>query len=743
MVDLALSYAGIRFPIDLSGGVARFRHRRGSLTRVAVEAKPLDLMAWAGRRLRGILSESTPDLLIAPAPSGALVGMRSGGAALAFDVVVAPGERDLRLLPERARGVGLGAPPHVLALRALAAICQSFGKVVGGAVVIPDAVGMLVRHVLPNAGARAPSVAGVRWEMIAAQESSFRVEARADAPPPELHSRCIRALELADLAADADDAAYRGDVDAARSRYMALLERAPRHREVSERIAWIDLTTGDRPESALSTLVDAAPATSAGVLGGELLAAIGDHEGALTALSHAAHGEPYGALASLIWIRVAELASELDVRLSALDQAVARAPGLEVPRWARLSARLDMADLRGAKADAEHLEAAARGPEARHGIWRRAADAFLDRGYVAEASALFERALRYAPDSADSVAGLARSLRAAGQAKRALDLFARAAAMEAKRGKAAHAVELELARCLAEVADDRPAAIARARRIPPDAPESFEARLLEGRWRSELGDVAGASTALGRLRDAVELASSFEPDRAAFVAALLVEASQIEERERADLVAAQRHLGLALRLRPRDRAIAAAFRRVAGEVARAAKVARPEAPIGAPVVGGRPSGQRHADLPAPQGDMEVQGVEGVESAQSDQSDQSAELEAAVERPLPGDEPSDAEPSEGALPGDEQLAERLTDRVRADPHDHAAVMSLADVLERLGRDLELLSLLSARMEEGDEEARRDAGPRRREVLLRLAVKARAEGRASEAELFEMMASSDPA
>src|SRR5690349_6146194 len=32
VTELALSYAGVRFPIDLSGGVARFRHRRGELT---------------------------------------------------------------------------------------------------------------------------------------------------------------------------------------------------------------------------------------------------------------------------------------------------------------------------------------------------------------------------------------------------------------------------------------------------------------------------------------------------------------------------------------------------------------------------------------------------------------------------------------------------------------------------------------------------------------------------------------
>jgi hypothetical protein len=56
-------------------------------------------------------------------------------------------------------------------------------------------------------------------------------------------------------------------------------------------------------------------------------------------------------------------------------------------------------------------------------------------------------------------------------------------------------------------------------------------------------------------------------------------------------------------------------------------------------------------------------------------------------------------------------------------------------------MDLLALLSARMEEGDDEARAEVAPLRRAVLLRLAAGARAEGRASEAELYEMMADAD--
>ena len=279
--------------------------------------------------------------------------------------------------------------------------------------------------------------------------------------------------------------------------------------------------------------------------------------------------------------------------------------------------------------------------------------------------------------------GLGRALRAAGQDRRAVDLFARAVTLAKRAGVPAHGAELDLARALAEIAGDRPAAVARARAIPPGVAESAEARFLEGRWRAELGDLAGAALAFGRLRDAVELLAPPDADHAAALAALLAEAADIEERERGDLHAAQRSLGLALRMRPRDPGIGARFRRVAAMVARPAPIAPEPAPIAAP-----PPPEEH-----------------------DEAD------------------------------DDRLAQELTDRLRADPRDHATAMKLAAALERLGRDLDLLALLSARLDEGDLAERREVTPLRRKALQRLAAEARAAGRASEGELYEMMAASD--
>jgi thioredoxin-like negative regulator of GroEL len=713
VVDLALGLPNIRFPVDLSGGVARFRHRRGALSRIAVEAGATALASWAAPRLRGLFAESAPEVVLAPFEDGLSVGVRSGRAALAFDVIVAPIEGDLRLIPDRARGLGLTVPPHALAMRALTSVAGPFGRVLRGAVVIAEAAAQLGRHVLPAAGARAPSAAGVRWEApeIDAGEREggpirLVLSARAGASPPALGDRLLRALELAELCGDADQAAFAGDFEKARRLYLAALERAPRHPEISQRAAWIDVIAGDRAEGALSTIVEAMPAAFAGVLGGALLAAVGDEDGARVAYTRAAQVEAHGALAALTWLEAARLAPGLAERLDALDGAIARAPSLDLARWERLEARLDVADVRGARADAEHLEAAARGSDAKHAVWKRAADAFLSRGYVAEAGALFERALRYAPDSIDAVTGLARSLRAAKQDRRAVDLFARAVALAARAGVAAHAAEIELARALAEVAGDRPAAIARVRAIPPGLAESAEARFLEGRWRAEIGDLAGAALAFGRLRDAIELEAKVSPDRAAALAAMLGEAAAIEENERGDVHAAQRDLGLALRLRPKDPGIAARFRRVAAIVAKGA----PAAVVAAPAV--------RAPEPV------------------------VELEPEPEPPPATEVPPapSAEQEEHDEAADEALVQELTDRLRANPRDHAIAMELADALERLGRNLDLLALLSARLEEGDEEERREVAPRRRAVLRALADEARDAGRASEAELYEMMAES---
>jgi hypothetical protein len=96
------------------------------------------------------------------------------------------------------------------------------------------------------------------------------------------------------------------------------------------------------------------------------------------------------------------------------------------------------------------------------------------------------------------------------------------------------------------------------------------------------------------------------------------------------------------------------------------------------------------------------------------------------------------PEEEIYEDDESLAEQLTDQLRADPDDHEVARDLAAALERLGRDMDLLALVSTRIEDGTPEIVEEFWPIRQDVLLRLAMAARTEGRPSEAELYEQMA-----
>ena len=98
----------------------------------------------------------------------------------------------------------------------------------------------------------------------------------------------------------------------------------------------------------------------------------------------------------------------------------------------------------------------------------------------------------------------------------------------------------------------------------------------------------------------------------------------------------------------------------------------------------------------------------------------------------GTEPSD----EGEL-NLELRAEQLSERLRADPNDGVAVAELAALLELLGRDHELLALLSARIDEVSGDERGALIVQRRAVLGRLIAAARQAGRDEEASLYQLM------
>ncbi len=695
VASLALRLDELRFPLDLTGGVARFRHRRGRLTGGVLAAPPDRLAAHAAQKLRGQLGAGAVHVTVAPFGGGLSIGITADSAALAFDVVAAPLERDLRLLVEEARGLGLPDAAHVVAGRLVGALLGPVAERVGGAFVLRDPFGAVARRLLPDAGVRAPTTEGVVLDLDDAGAGAGRLIARVG-EPARLTLRAVRALEAAELCADADAAAVEGDRDRARALYVAALERAPRHPEITARLAATDMAAGERAEAALATLAELGALVDAGLLGSMVLEAVGERQAAYAAAARAAAAEPFGALAALAWLRAARLSDQPRATEDALDQALVRGPALAEARWERLAARLAKGDLRGALADAQHAEAAAPTPEARHDACRRAAHELLARGFAAQAQQLFERALRHRPRSAEAVAGLAAALRDLGKPRRALDLFARAADLSARSGARDHALDLEVARLLASYAADRPAAVARAAAVPQEAPDAPEARLLEAQWRAELGDVAGASRAAARLRSIAESKGAALEGGVSHrgLAARLVELAHLEEGMLSDPRAAERDLALALRLHPEDREAARALRRLG--LARTAPSPDPAAQALAARAPVAP-----AATPAP-------------------------------RSPPEEAPED--PAE-----DEALAERLIAKLRADPKDVENADRLAAVLERLGRELELLALVSGRIDEAPEHEREALLERRDQTLRRLAERARADGRDDEASLYDSMIS----
>lgn len=565
---LSLSLPGLRFPLDLSGGVPVFRHRRGRLELVRLEVQPSTLIRWLAPRLQeivGVLGRP-PGLWLNPSALG--VGLVGTRGCLAFDLLWLPDDSTARWVVARARGFDLNGPALGYALRAVDSVIAGFGERRGRIVSIPRTAQQLLRSTLPPVGARIPSSAHVRFSPTIEHAEYWAVELDASFAPPALSPLGIAALELASLVTAADDALAAGQADVARAAYHQALERAPRHPEIVRLIAEIDACVPDRTEAALGMLIETEQATRAGAVGAALLARRGDPEAACEALAAAAREELYPPLRALLWLGLARLQAEPRTRGQTLDRAVAECPDLPLSRWARLEARLDQSDAQNALADAEYLEASASGLHAKHRATRRAAELFLGVGCVREASAMFERSLRYLPEDPEAVAGFASTLRAAGDLDRATALYERALRLAHENDRGFDTATLELAKLLASHVRDLPAAIARVRQIRNDSKHSLQARVMEARWRIALGDVTGATLAYGQLREAVELCATPQSSASAW----LVEAARFERDVQRDLAAAERHLALALRLDPKNDEVLDAYRSTA--VASAARLRR-------------------------------------------------------------------------------------------------------------------------------------------------------------------------
>ncbi|HWZ90612.1 MAG TPA: tetratricopeptide repeat protein, partial [Polyangiaceae bacterium] len=535
VIGLSLTLPNLKFPLDLGGGVPRFRHRRGQLEHVALSTNYTRLAGFFERRIGDVLGDLVRPVLVFARGQGIGVGLVAAERALAFDLLWVPEERHARFVVSNARGVGLPGAALGFALRALDGVFSEIGVRHGRVISILDAGAQLGRLLLPAVGARAPAGQRVRFGALATTGDEARVELDATFPPVELAAAGMRALELANLVSVGDDALARGAADDARAVYLAALEQAPRHPELVRLVADIDLQVAERAEAALGMVVESMSATSAGLTGAELLWRLGDFDGARQALSEAAEREPYAPLAALMWCRLAERDPSPIERRTALDRAVAQAPGLELPRARRFAGRLERGDSEGALADAEHLEAMTRGARGKHDKNLRSARAFFNAGFVREARRCFERALRYAPDDARATAGLARALLESGLRERATTLLARAVALSERGGQPDADALIDLALVLASDLKDLPQAVARVRQVSAASPRHVEARRLEARWRADLGDIAGASLAYGRMREAIELSDDVALNAASF----LLEAADFEHAAERDVLAAE------------------------------------------------------------------------------------------------------------------------------------------------------------------------------------------------------------
>jgi tetratricopeptide (TPR) repeat protein len=576
---------------------------------------------------------------------------------------------------------------------------------------------MLARAILPEAGARAPASDRVPCTAIFAQQGTLSILAARGATPAPASPAGVRRLEGARRLGRADEALRSSADDDARAEALAELERAPRDSEALRRLVEIDERVPGRAEAALAAIAELAGdlAERLGPTPGDLRAQSGDIAGAIAAYERAAEDEPCGPLASRAYERGAALTKDPALASSLLDRAIARAPRSCSARWARLDARLALGRLDDALADAEHLEALVRTADAKHAVWMRAGAAFRRAGLGARSGAIFERALRFTPDDPAALAGLGAALAAdpagaAAASSRPLDpsrraargvaLLSRAADRAYATGTAAAAIELDLARALADVLRDLPAAIAHAGLVPPEAPEFLPARTLEGRWRARLGDLAGASLAFAQLRERAATLT-FDPEitgarggAADAVIDGLFEAARFERDTRGDLLAAQRHLAVALRIRPQHEEAGRDYRALGAALV---GVTLPDEPPSEPP----PSEQQ---VPA----AIASSASGVSALAMFDDDAPAEASAK--------------------------AEELTRRLHADPTNDAVAGELAAVLEDLGRHHELLALLSARLEDAPPERRPALLPRFRETLERLARGAEGAGRADEAALY---------
>lgn len=711
---------GVGFPLDVSGGVDRFRHRRTTLETMGLAIEHGKAERWLSALTEGLITRGPCEARIGwVAPTDVGIGeaqsereekliWSSGNvrielwaetAILALDLALAPAPSGISAIAHRVRAVGTEKPATAIAGALLSRIARALeGESRGLRIDLRDPTKGAAMHAFVLRGARIPLREGLVMVRAQPEVERFAIELRRGDTPAAPSSIYLALDELDRIVGDADVALTAGDVEGAREQYVRALERAPRHRAILTRLAEIDAVHPERAEAALSWLRDAQRgrtrrALDGNDLGRALLFAflnerLGAHGRARGGWDRAgaealARGEPR--VAARAFSRAAAVTKDSDPQLPALlDRALASDPGEIDARWRRASLHIRGGDDGRALEDVEHLEARSRGREARRRTLMRAAQLWHEAGRPDRAIPAWERAVRHVPDDRGVVAGLGTALLAAGETQRAIGLLAHATTLPGEQDGLA-AIVLELARALAERVGDLPAAIGRVREISNDDPHAAHARALEGACRLQLGDQVGAERAYAVAADLVERRGVPEGDARA-VRELLSGAARVSRGD-GRVALAMRLAMAALTLDPTDGDLQAMVRSLGRAVASDEPEVEPTTDPG--IVSG--------------------------SALTVSFDDGGGIE------------------EGSA-SDQARADVLLARMKGDPEDDAAVDELVDLLGRLGRDAELFALLSARWEDATADERQTMIPRQRAVLERLAHAADAQGRTVEAQLY---------
>lgn len=738
--ELTWSLPGVTFPLELGGGVRSFRHRRGLLQRLVVSIGLSELEQWLTKRLdqQAEFGALLRPVAVWPLPEGLGLGVFGERGVIAADLLWLPQDGDGGFVVSHPRGVlDTPQPPLTSALmlvsRALGELQTHTGRVVR----LTDFARNLVRAVLPGLGFRLPAVGGVRCGGFEFRSDRIVIAVDRGFPVWAMPAPVTRAREFAAVALGGDTALLAGDWSSARRAYVAALEQAPRHPELSQTIAAIDAHFEERAEAALGMLVESLPAVEFGLVGAQLLAKTGDTEGARLAVSKLAGHERFPPLCAAYWVKLSEWLPSSIEKAEVIELALACSAASVVARWARFRSRVEVGDVNGAVADAEHLEASARGADAKHTALLQAAQELSNVGFVDAAAKLYERALRYSPSDPRSSLGVALGLIEAGKYERATVVLQRTLDLATTDEGVASETNLALGRLLAEHAGDLPAAIARVRRVTGLGRASVEARGFEAQWRGQIGDVAGATLAFARLGETIAASPEVTAHRAGH---WLLQAGKYSLEQLGDPAAAERFLATALRRMPKDPTIADTYRLAASRVAQprltgTRGTAEPSRAINEDVVS-RDQDELASDAVAVGG--------GAPGGFSVTAARSAESLAA----LPLEEPSEPTHSTPNRPDeeleeefDEVLLERRVDSLKAQllanaQAPDAVIYALVDALGRLERLEEAYALLRAQYDDSSGDTQARLGKALADVLARLVAWSRARGNEQDAELYEL-------